>query len=152
MATIPMEAILYKAIKGAVPTLVDVHVPAPFSLVISIRKRFQGQAQSAVLAAWSSVMYLKQVIVVDEDVDVTNLQEVMWAIATRSQADRDIFVIPGARGSSLDPSAGTEGVVTKMGIDATAKPSLTSFAKRNTVPKEVMDRIDLEDYLNLEKL
>lgn len=152
MATIPMEAILYKAIKGAVPTLVDVHVPAPFSLVVSIRKRFQGQAQSAVLAALASEMYLKQVIVVDEDVDVTNLQEVMWAVATRAQADRDIFVIPGARGSSLDPSAGTEGVVTKMGIDATAKPSLASFARRNTVPQEVMDRIDLESYLNLEKL
>lgn len=152
MATIPMEATLYKSIKGAVPTLMDVHVPAPFSLIVSIKKRFQGQAQSAIMAAFSSEMYLKHVIVVDEDVNVTNLQEVIWAVATRVQADKDIFIIPGARGSSLDPSSGAEGVVSKMGIDATAKPSLTSFPKRNKVPKEVMDKLRLEDYLNLDNL
>lgn len=152
MATIPMEANLYKSIKGAVPTLIDVHVPAPFSLIISIKKRFQGQAQSAMIAAFSAEMYLKQVIVVDEDIDITNLQEVIWAVATRVQADRDIIIIPGVRGSSLDPSSGAEGVVTKMGIDATAKPSLSSFPKRNRVPKEVMEGLKLEAYVNLDKL
>ncbi|MBI2997037.1 MAG: UbiD family decarboxylase [Deltaproteobacteria bacterium] len=111
MATIPMEANLYKSVKGAVPTLIDVHVPAPFSLIISIKKRFQGQAQSAMIAALSAEMYLKQVIVVDEDIDITNLQEVIWAVATRVQADRDIVIIPGVRGSSLDPSSGADSLV-----------------------------------------
>jgi len=152
MATIPMEANLFKSIKGAVPTLVDVHVPAPFSLIVSIKKRFQGQAQSAIITAFSSEMYLKHVIVVDEDVDITNLQQVIWAVATRVQADKDIVIIPGVRGSSLDPSSGAEGVVTKMGIDATAKPSLALFPKRNMVPKEVMDRLKLEEYLNIRSL
>ena len=152
MATIPMEANLYKSVKGAVPTLIDVHVPAPFSLIISIKKRFQGQAQSAMIAALSAEMYLKQVIVVDEDIDITNLQEVIWAVATRVQADRDIVIIPGVRGSSLDPSSGAEGVMTKMGIDATAKPFLSSFPKRNKVPKEVMEGLKLEAYVNLDKL
>jgi len=50
---------------------------------------------------------------------------------------------------SLKNSSGAEGVVTKMGIDATAKPSLASFPKRNKVPKEVMDRLKLEEYLSL---
>lgn len=148
MATIPMEANLHKAIRGAVPTLVDVHVPGPFSLIVSIKKRFAGQAQAAIIAAFSAEMYLKHVIVVDEDIDIANLQEVLWAVATRVQADRDIIVIPGARGSSLDPSSQAEGVVTKMGIDATAKPSLSSFPKRSRVPTEVMERISLEAYLN----
>jgi len=152
MATLPMEANLYRSIKGAVPTLVDVHVPAPFTLIVSIKKRFQGQAQSAMLAAFSAEMYLKQVIVVDADIDITNLQEVIWAVATRAQADRDIIVIPGARGSSLDPSSGAEGVVTKMGIDATAKPFLSSFPRRGKVPREIMDRLKLEAYVNLEQL
>lgn len=152
MATIPMEANLYKSVREAVPTVVDVHVPAPFSLIVSIKKRFQGQAQAAMIAAFSSEMYLKHVIVVDEDVNITNLQEVIWAVATRVQADRDIVIIPGVRGSSLDPSSGNEGVVTKMGIDATAKPSLSSFPKRNKVPQEVMNRLNLEDYLNLDEL
>ncbi len=152
MATIPMEANLYKSVKGAVPTLVDVHVPAPFTLIVSIKKRFQGQAQSAMLAAFSAEMYLKQVIVVDADIDITNLQEVIWAVATRAQADRDIIVIPGARGSSLDPSSGAEGVVTKMGIDATAKPFLSSFPRRGKIPRQIMDRLKLEAYVNLEQL
>jgi len=152
MATIPMEANLYKSVKGAVPTVVDVHVPAPFSLIVSIKKRFQGQAQAAMIAAFSSEMYLKHVIVVDEDVNITNLQEVIWAVATRVQADRDIVIIPGVRGSSLDPSSGNEGVVTKMGIDATAKPILSSYPKRNKVPQEVMDRLNLGDYVNLDEI
>lgn len=152
MATIPMEANLYQTIKGVVPTLVDVHVPAPFSVIVSIKKRFAGQAQSAIIAAFSAEMYLKHVIVVDEDINITNLQEVLWAVATRAQADRDIVVIPGARGSSLDPSAAAEGVVTKMGIDATAKPSLSSFPRRSRVPREVMEKINLEAYLNLSSL
>lgn len=152
MATIPIEANLYKSIKGAVPTLVDVHVPAPFSLIVSIKKRFPGQAQAAMMAAFSSEMYLKHVIVVDEDIDITNLQEVLWAVATRVQADRDIVLIPGARGSSLDPSSEAEGVVTKMGIDATAKPSLSAFPRRGEVPKEIMERINLEAYVDLDSL
>jgi len=152
VATIPMEANLYQSIKSAVPTVVDVHVPAPFSLIVSMKKRFQGQAQSAMIAAFSAEMYLKNVIVVDEDVDITDLQQVIWAVGTRTQADRDIIVIPGVRGSSLDPSAAAEGVVTKMGIDATAKPSLSAYAKRNKVPKEVMDRLQLDAYVNLDQL
>jgi 2,5-furandicarboxylate decarboxylase 1 len=152
VATIPMEANLYQAINSAVPTTVDVHVPAPFCLIVSIKKRFQGQAQSAMIAAFSAEMYLKNVIVVDEDIDITDLQQVMWAVATRAQADRDMIVISGARGSSLDPSASGEGVVAKMGIDATAKPSLSGFAKRNKVPKEVMDRLQLDAYVNLNQL
>ena len=113
---------------------------APFTLIISIKKRFPGQAQSAILAAFSCDVYLKHVIVVDEDVQITNLQEVIWAVATRVQGDRDMVIIPGVRGSSLDPSCGEEGVVTKMGIDATAKPSLSAFPRRNKVPQEVLDR------------
>jgi len=104
------------------------------------------------LIALASDVYLKHVIIVDEDVNISNLQEVMWAVATRVQADQDILIVPGVRGSSLDPSCGEEGVVAKMGIDATAKPSLSSFPKRNRVPKEVMDRLQLESYLNVEDL
>ncbi|MGE5304455.1 MAG: UbiD family decarboxylase domain-containing protein, partial [Alphaproteobacteria bacterium] len=152
VATIPMEANLHQAIKSAVPTTVDVHVPAPFCLIVSIKKRFQGQAQSAMIAAFSAEMYLKNVIVVDEDIDITDLQQVMWAVATRAQADRDMVVISGARGSSLDPSSAGEGVVAKMGIDATAKPALSAFAKRNKVPKAVMDRLQLDAYVNLNQL
>src|SRR3970282_542986 len=101
VATIPMEANLYQAVKAAVPTVVDVHVPAPFCLIVSIKKRFQGQAQSAMIAAFAAEMYLKNVIVVDDDVDVTDLQQVIWAVATRTQAEREMLVSPGAGGHSV---------------------------------------------------
>ncbi|MCJ7493767.1 MAG: UbiD family decarboxylase, partial [Deltaproteobacteria bacterium] len=102
---------------------------------------------SALLAAFSADLYLKHAIVVDHDIDIADLQRVFWAMATRVQASRDLFIIPRARGSSLDPSAEPLGVVDKMGIDATAKPSLERFSPLNTVPQEVMDRIKLEDYI-----
>ena len=147
MATIPMEANYFRVINGAVPEVEAVHMAAPFTLIISMRKKYEGQARSALLAAFSADLYLKHAIVVDHDIDIADLQRVFWAMATRVQASRDLFIIPRARGSSLDPSAEPLGVVDKMGIDATAKPSLERFSPLNTVPQEVMDRIKLEDYI-----
>ena len=99
------------------------------------------------LAAFATDLYLKHAIVVDHDINIANLQQVFWAMATRVQADRDVFIIPRARGSSLDPSAEPLGVIDKMGVDATAKPNLDHFPPVNRVPQEVMERIKLEDYL-----
>lgn len=147
MATVPMEANYLRAVRGAVPEVERVRMAAPFTLVISIRKTYEGQARTAMLAAFAADLYLKHCIVVDHDIDIADLQRVFWALATRVQAERDVFIIPRARGSSLDPSAEPIGVVDKMGIDATAKPSLDRFAPVNRVPEEVMRRIDLEDYL-----
>ena len=147
MATIPMEANYLRVVKGAVPEVKAVRVAAPFTLFISLQKTYEGQAKSAMIAAFAADLYLKHAIVVDHDIDIMNLQHVLWAMATRTQADRDVFIIPKARGSSLDPSAEPLGVYDKMGIDATAKPNLENFPPVNQVPKEVMDRIRLEDYL-----
>ncbi len=147
MATIPMEANYLRVVKGAVPEVKAVRVAAPFTLFISLQKTYEGQAKSAMIAAFAADLYLKHAIVVDHDIDIMNLQHVLWAMATRTQAERDVFIIPKARGSSLDPSAEPLGVYDKMGIDATAKPSLENFPPVNRVPKEVMDRIRLEDYV-----
>jgi UbiD family decarboxylase len=57
------------------------------------------------------------VIVVDDDIDIYSYEDIEYAIATRFQADRDLVVVSGARGSSLDPSAGE--TTAKWGIDAT---------------------------------
>ncbi len=147
MATIPMEANYLRAVKGAVPEVEAVRVPAPFTLIISMRKKYEGQARTAMLAAFNADLYLKHAIVVDHDIRISDLQHVLWAIATRVQAERDIFIVPRVRGSALDPSADPLGVVDKMGIDATAKPSLDRFAPVNRVPNEVLERIRLEDYI-----
>ncbi len=147
LATIPMEANYLRAVRGAVPEVEAVRVPAPFTLIISMRKKYEGQARTAMLAAFNADLYLKHAIVVDHDIRISDLQHVLWAIATRTQAERDIFIVPRVRGSGLDPSADQLGVVDKMGIDATAKPTLDRFTPINRVPVDVMDRIRLEDFI-----
>jgi 2,5-furandicarboxylate decarboxylase 1 len=90
--------------------------------VISIKKQ-PGEGKNALMAALS-VMDLKHVVVVDDDIDVNNPTDVEWAIATRVQGDRDIFIVPGARAKPLDPSlqptpVGVVPTGAKVGIDAT---------------------------------
>jgi 2,5-furandicarboxylate decarboxylase 1 len=88
------------------------------------------------LGAFAGHYDVKQVIVVDEDVDIHQPAEVEWAVATRFQADRDLVVIAGAQGSALDPSTTVgfpgnkppvewQGYGAKMGLDAT-KPLSSS--------------------------
>ena len=116
-----------------------------FHAYISISKRTPGQAKNAICAAFAADMLLKHVVVVDDDIDVFDEEQVLWAVSNRFQADRDLVVIAGAQGSELDPSAGPGGVNAKMGLDAT-KP-LTGFPPELRVPEEVMKRIRLEDFL-----
>jgi len=58
-------------------------------------------------------------VIVDGDIDPSNPSDVEYAIATRVRADRDLLIIPGVRGSSLDPTRIADGLNVKMGIDAT---------------------------------
>ncbi len=144
LSTIPMEANLYRAVRAIVPSVTAVRVPAPYSCHVAIEQRVPGQAKNAILAVLGADMYIKRVVVVDHDVDIFDDREVAWALGTRCQADRDITVISHTRGSDLDPSTDSDGYTAKWGVDATAKPSLAGYTPRNRIPREVMDRIDLD--------
>ena len=77
--------------------------------------------------------FFKHVIVVDDDVDIFNINDVMWAVATRVRAEKDIIFIPGAKGAILDPTSDPQTfTLTKMGIDAT-RPTGRDFAERLTI-------------------
>ena len=89
--------------------------------VVSIRKQHAGDGKNAIMAAFGAHTSMKQVVVVDEDIDIFDDQDVEWAVATRFQADRGLVVLHGVRGSSIDPSA-NDGITAKVGIDAT-RPS-----------------------------
>jgi UbiD family decarboxylase len=147
LSTIPMEANLYRAVRAMVPPVRAVRVPAPFTCYVSIEQRLLGQAKNAILAVLGADLYMKRVVVVDQDVDIFDDRQVTWAIATRCQPDRDLTIIPNARGSDLDPSTREDGHTGKWGIDATAKPSLAAYTPRHRVPPEVWRRINLKDYL-----
>ena len=149
MGAVPREAALIRAVRQSVPTVKNVCMPLSgncrFHAYIAISKRTPGQAKNAICAAFASDMLLKHVVIVDDDIDVFDEEQVLWAVSNRFQADRGLVVIANAQGSELDPSAGPGGVNAKMGLDAT-KP-LTGFAPELRVPEEVMRKIRLEDFL-----
>jgi UbiD family decarboxylase len=147
LSTIPMEANLYRAVRAMVPSVKAVRVPAPFTCYVSIEQRLIGQAKNAILSVLGADLYMKRVVVVDEDVNIFDDRQVTWAIATRCQPDRDITIITNARGSDLDPSSREDGYSAKWGVDATAKPSLAGYTPRHRVPPAVWKRLDLKDYV-----
>ena len=146
LSTIPMEANLYRAVRAMVPSVKAVRVPGPFTCYVSLEQRLPGQAKNAILAVLGADLYMKRVVVVDDDVDVFDDRQVNWALATRCQPDRDITVITNARGSDLDPSAKDDGYTAKWGVDATAKPSLGAYTPRHRVPPDVHRRLNLKDF------
>lgn len=146
LSTIPMEANLYRAVRAMVPSVKAVRVPAPFTCYVSIEQRLIGQAKNAILSVLGADLYMKRVVVVDEDVNIFDDRQVTWAIATRCQPDRDITIVTHARGSDLDPSTKEDGYSGKWGVDATAKPSLAGYTPRHRVPAEVWKRLALKDY------
>ena len=149
MGAVPREAALIKAVHQTVPTVKNVCMPVSgncrFHAYVSIAKRTPGQAKNAICAAFAADMLLKHVIIVDDDIDVFDEEQVLWAVSNRFQADRGLVVISNAQGSELDPSAGPGGVNAKMGLDAT-KP-LSGFAPELRVPDEIMKKMTLEDFL-----
>lgn len=108
-----------------------------FHCYLSMRDPLPGQARQAMLLLFGLDMYLKLVVVVDDDVDVYNEQEVLWALATRFQADRDLFMVEGVSCNLLDPSA-REGVATKLGLDATRPADF--LAARMALPADAVEQ------------
>jgi UbiD family decarboxylase len=122
-----------------------VHVPlctvGALMAIVSMKKTAEGQPRQAIMAALGTEFYVKTIVVVDEDVDVFDLSDVMWAVITRTRADDDIVYIPGAMGAILDPTSDPENhTVTKVGIDAT-KPAGRDFAERLTISAEQRARV-----------
>jgi len=119
---LPKEPQIYASVKRVVPKVHGVRLTEGGAMwlhaVVSITKQHDGDGKNAILAAFTGHPSLKHVVVVDEDINIYDDREVEWAIATRFQADKDLVIIPNARGSSLDPSA-EKSLTTKWGIDAT---------------------------------
>ena len=118
----PYEPKIYKAVAGVTEVRNVVLTKGGcgyLHAVIQIKKSTQGDAKNAIMAAFAAHTSLKHVVVVDEDIDPLNPHEVEYAIATRVSGDRDIMVITGVRGSSLDPCQLEDGTNVKVGIDAT---------------------------------
>ncbi len=80
-------------------------LPGIFGVVIQLRQRFKGEAKNVLMAALSSqYLHPKVAIAVDEDVDIFNPAEILWAMSTRLNPARDIFVIDETRVHPMDPT------------------------------------------------
>jgi UbiD family decarboxylase len=118
----PYEPKIYRAVAG-VTEVKNVSLTRGgcgyLHAVIQIKKNTEGDAKNAIMAAFAVHTSLKHVVVVDDDIDVTDPEDVEFAMATRVRADKDVMIITGVRGSSLDPCRLDNGTNVKVGVDAT---------------------------------
>lgn len=145
VSCVTREGEILNTLRRNLPNVIAVHVPhrtcGAFLAIIKMKKSSQGEPQQAIMAALGTEFYTKYIIVVDEDVDIFDMNDVMWAVATRVKAEKDIVFIPGSKGAILDPTSDPETfTVTKMGIDAT-KPLGKDFAERLTISEEQRARV-----------
>jgi 2,5-furandicarboxylate decarboxylase 1 len=148
---------LLRRARDVVPTVVNVHMPLSASArthaYISIKKRSDGEPH---LAAFNLLAYspaTKHVFLVDDDIDVTQEDQVMWALATRFQADKDLTIIRNTIGSRLNPPTygyrrdETGGLETKLIFDCTRPVPPATFPSAARVPADVRARMDPAHYV-----
>lgn len=147
LAGIPTEASILQMVERALPGFVqNVHCPSPgtgkYLAVLQVKKRSpadEGRQRQAALLAFSAFSELKHVLLVDEDVDVFDINDVMWAMTTRYQGDVSTVFIPGVRCHPLDPSSNPafspsvrgHGIACKTIFDCTVPWDLKANFKRS---------------------
>jgi len=149
-ARIPQLVNTRRTVKSMVPSVKDLRFafyPGQMFGLISMDKQHVSEPKQAILAAFATEIYLKYVVVFDTDIDLSNINEISWALATRVQAERDFIIIPGALGTDLDISAPMEGKVTKVGIDATGYPFRRELPDIGKYNEEIMAKVDISKYI-----
>lgn len=141
------EASIFRAISGQVPGVKDVVLTYGgcgfYHAVVQLEKSLEGIQRNALLATFASFAPLKQVTVVDSDVNIRDPHDVEWAMATRFRPDRDILLIPEARGHELNPVT-ESGIGCKIGFDATAPYPRPAKFERFKVREIDIDKYEIE--------
>jgi 4-hydroxy-3-polyprenylbenzoate decarboxylase len=127
------------------PEVVDFSMPAAgwfqgFA-IISIKKRYPGQAKKVMMGLWGmgQLSLTKMFVVVDEDVNVHDINDVIWAITTRADPARDTTIINYTPTDTLDPASPLVNLGSKMGIDATQK------TKEEGYNREIQQQVKVDD-------
>jgi 4-hydroxy-3-polyprenylbenzoate decarboxylase len=128
MMAIALNRIYTPILRQQVPEIIDFFLPMEGLsykvAVISIEKTYPGQARRAALAFWSALPqfnYTKFVIVVDKDINIRDPRQVVWAITSKVDPARDVFILPNNPFDFLDFATEKPGLGSRMGIDATTK-------------------------------
>jgi 4-hydroxy-3-polyprenylbenzoate decarboxylase len=127
------------------PEVVDYSMPAAGWFqglaIISIKKRYPGQAKKVMMGLWGmgQLSLTKTFVVVDDDIDVHDMNDVIWAITTRADAARDTIIINNTPTDTLDPASPRVNLGSKMGIDATQK------TKEEGYDREIQQQVKVDD-------
>ena len=145
---IPKEGSVFNMIKRNVPGIKAIHLPPSgcgrVICYISMKKEFQNEPRKAAMQAFVEMPNLKLAIVVDDDIDVFNEREVMWAVGTRTHWDKDLEVI-----RNVQNFRGWLGDAVAL-IDAT-QPPVKDFPERNEIDLDSFNRMDVSKYVRKEK-
>ncbi len=140
---LPREPLLLRFVRHVSQNVTGLHIPPygnGFTALVQLRKSNPGEPKNVALAAMTAHVNIKQVIVVDPDVDIYDPADVLWALTNRVDWSRDVFTVPGAQGHEMDPTADARGVHTKIGIDATYKPERRNYGERIRYPAVELGR------------
>jgi 4-hydroxy-3-polyprenylbenzoate decarboxylase len=128
MMAIALNRIYNPILKQQVPEIQDFFLPMEGlsykAAILSIDKSYPGQAKRAAFAFWSALPqfnYTKFVIVVDKDINIRDPRQVMWAVTSKVDPVRDVFMLPDNPFDRLDFATEKPGLGSRMGIDATTK-------------------------------
>jgi len=127
------------------PEVVDYSMPSAGWFqglaVISIKKRYPGQAKKVMMGLWGmgQLSLTKTFVVVDDDINVHDMNDVIWAITTRADAARDTIIINNTPTDTLDPASPLVNLGSKMGIDATQK------TKEEGYEREIQQQVKVDN-------
>jgi 4-hydroxy-3-polyprenylbenzoate decarboxylase len=127
------------------PEVVDFSMPAAGWFqglaIISIKKRYPGQAKKVMMGLWGmgQLSLTKMFVVVDEDINVHDMNDVIWAITTRTDAARDTIIINNTPTDTLDPASPLVNLGSKLGIDATQK------TKEEGYEREIQQQVKVDN-------
>jgi 2,5-furandicarboxylate decarboxylase 1 len=142
---LPREPLLLNHVQHVSQNVTGLHIPpygSGFTAIVAIEKTNPGEPKNVAMAAFTAHVNVKWCIVVDPDVDIYDPADVMWALTTRVDWSRDLFLVPGAQGHEMDPTADARGVHTKIGVDATSHSRQREYGGRVRYKD-----VDLEQYL-----
>ncbi len=146
------ERIFLPLMKAQLPEIVDVNLPVEAVFhnlcIVSMKKRYPGHAKKVMFALWGmgQMMFAKTIIVLDDDVNVQDMREVLWATTTRMDPATDVTIIDRTPTDTLDHASNLPNLGSKMGIDATRKGPSEGFNREwpeaLKMGKEVKARVD----------
>jgi 4-hydroxy-3-polyprenylbenzoate decarboxylase len=145
------ERLFLPLLQLVAPEIVDVNLPAEGAfhnlVIVSIRKRFPGQAQKVIYGLWGmgQLMLARNIVVVDEDVNVHDPSEVAWRVTANVDARRDLVIVEGPV-SALDHAAPRARVGGKLGVDATRKTALDGSTR--AWPPDIVMRAEIRELVD----